>query len=303
MNIKQRVESKELKVYRILKNRKVLTVKEAEHLDRLEKGYEGEVRVDERVEKLSKEWLVLNDLQLEINNSEFQIDSVIIAQKTFLMFEIKNYEGDYYMEDDGQWYYINGTQIHKPVSQLERSEVLLRRLLRDHDYNIPIESYLIFVNPDFHMYNAPRNPKIIFPNQLNRFFDKLNKVPSYISEHHQKLAHKLFLLQKKESRFKKIPKYDYEELRKGVTCILCHCFYKKIEGSTLICACGNIEEVKFAVLRCIKEYRLLFPNRKITTSNISEWCNGIKSKRTIQRILSNNFKHILNGKSSHFIEK
>lgn len=123
INIKPRIESNELRMYRLLNSRKILLNEEATHLARLEKGYEGELLFDERVERLSKEWLVLNDMLFESNNTEFQIDSVIIAQKPILLFEIKNYEGDYYIVDD-DWYYINGTQIQNPVSQLERKEVL-----------------------------------------------------------------------------------------------------------------------------------------------------------------------------------
>ncbi|MBS4199996.1 NERD domain-containing protein [Bacillus sp. FJAT-49732] len=302
INIKPRIESNELRMYRLLNSRKILLNEEATHLARLEKGYEGELLFDERVERLSKEWLVLNDMLFESNNTEFQIDSVIIAQKPILLFEIKNYEGDYYIVDD-DWYYINGTQIQNPVSQLERKEVLFRRLLRELGYNIPIESYLLFVNPDFHLYNAPRNQSIIFSTQLNRFFEQLNKIPTNINEHYNKFAHKLISLHKTESRFTKTPKYTYGELRKGITCASCDSFNQKIVGSILECACGNTENVTSAIFRSIEEYNLLFPARKITTSNIYEWCNGIKSKRTIQRLLSNNYKHIRHGKSSYFIVK
>ncbi|MCR2822486.1 nuclease-related domain-containing protein, partial [Lederbergia panacisoli] len=164
-----------------------------------------------------KQWLVLNDMQLESNHSDFQIDSLVIAQKPILLFEIKNYEGDYYIEDE-QWYYMNGDKIQNPLSQLERSEVLFRRLLRDQGYNIPIESYLIFINPEFHLYNAPRNLPIIFPNQQNRFFEKLSKIPSNINDHHKKVAHKLISLHNEKPHFMKIPVYSFEEIRKGFIC-------------------------------------------------------------------------------------
>src|SRR5690606_18612486 len=130
MKIKALVESNELKGYRMLNSRKVLTGEDKEQLNRLEKGYAGEVFFNERVDGLSKEWFILNDLQLESNNSEFQIDSLVICQKHILLFEVKNYEGDYYIEGD-KWNYINGSSIQNPVHQLERTESLLRRLLQD----------------------------------------------------------------------------------------------------------------------------------------------------------------------------
>ncbi|MCR2822485.1 hypothetical protein [Lederbergia panacisoli] len=50
MNIKLRVESKELLVYRILDIRKGLSIDDAAHLARLEKGYKGEVIFDGRID-------------------------------------------------------------------------------------------------------------------------------------------------------------------------------------------------------------------------------------------------------------
>ncbi|MBW8351963.1 NERD domain-containing protein, partial [Bacillus sp. IITD106] len=296
-------ESKELKVLRILANRKVLSVEEAAQLANLEKGFEGELKFDERVGRLSKDWLVLNDLLLKSNNAEFQLDSILIAQKTILLFDIKNYEGDYYIED-GKWYYNNGKVIQNPVSQLERSETLFRRLLQEHGFNIPIESYLVFINPDFHLYNAPRNLPIVFPTQLNRFFDNLKKIPTKTNEHHVKLAQKIISLHQEEWPYSNIPKYYYEELRKGISCACCYSFKLESKRSILVCKnCGNIEKVEVAVIRSVEEYRLLFPDRKITSRNIYEWCNGIRSTETIRNILSKNYVRVGNTKSSYYEKK
>ncbi|MCJ8007636.1 nuclease-related domain-containing protein [Lederbergia wuyishanensis] len=285
MNIKSRVESDELKAFRILKSRKTLSTEEADQLARLEKGYEGELLFDERVNRLSKEWLVLDDLQLESNNTNFQIDSIIIAQKLILLFEIKNHEGDYYIED-GKWYYINGTPIQNPVNQLERSESLFRRLLQELGNNIPIESYIIYVNPDFHIYNTIRNLPIIFPNQLNRFFTKLDQLSSKVNGYHMRLAKKIASLHKIKSSYSNLPKYSYDKLRKGVICANCSSFNLESKRRVLTCKnCGTIE---------------IFPNQKITTSIIFDWCNGIRSEDTIRRVLLKHYAIKGNGKASYY---
>ncbi|MBS4195247.1 nuclease-related domain-containing protein [Lederbergia citri] len=303
MVIKTRVESRELMVYRILNSRKVLPFKDALHLANLEKGYEGERLFDERLRKIKNDWLVLNDLQLESNNNNLQIDSLLISEKMILMFEIKSYEGDCYIEEDN-WYYTSGTEIQNPVLQLERSEFLLRRLLRDLSYNIPIKTYLIFINPDFHLYNAPRNLPIIYPTQLNRFFDNLDNMQTIINEHHQKLAHILISLHKKDFPLNKIPKYTYEELRKGVICAACSSFNLESKKSFVVCEnCGNLEKIESAVLRNVDEFRLLFPEKKITTTEIFEWSKGIKTTETIQKILLKEFVQIGSTKSSYYVKK
>ncbi|MBW8349578.1 NERD domain-containing protein [Bacillus sp. IITD106] len=299
MKIKALVESNELKGYRMLNSRKVLTGEDKEQLNRLEKGYAGEVLFNERVDGLLKEWLILNDLQLESNNSEFQIDSLVICKNLLLLFEVKNYEGDYYIEGD-KWNYINGSSIQNPVHQLERTESLLRRLLQDQGHNnTPIESSVVFVNPAFHLYNAPRNLPIIFPNQLNRFFEKLNKIPAKTNEYHMRLAKKLLSLHK--NVMPELPNYSYEELRKGVVCANCYSFNLDSKRLVFLCKnCGTIENMTSAILRSVDEFTFLFPERKITTRSIFEWCDGIKSKGTIREVLLNNFILKGKGKSSYF---
>ncbi|MCR2823105.1 nuclease-related domain-containing protein [Lederbergia panacisoli] len=301
--IKQRIESRELKMYRSLKSRSVLSTDDAAHLARLEKGYKGELLFDERLGKISNNWLVLNDLQLESNNNDFQIDSLLIAHRPAILFEIKNYGGDYYIEGD-KWFYSNGSDIQNPVSQLERSEILLRRLLRDMGYNIPVESYLVFINPEFHLYNAPRNLPIIYPTQLNRFFDKLSKMQTNVSESHMKLARKIISQHKKDFPLKNVPKYSYAKIRKGVMCASCCSFNVVSNRSFVVCKdCGSFEKTEIAILRSVDEFRLLFPEKKITTSRIFEWTNGIKTTETIQKILLKEFIQIGSTKSSYYVKK
>jgi hypothetical protein len=77
MAYKERIESDELKVFRFLNNRMVLPSKEKKTFLYLEKGYKGEVMFDQLTdERLDpKKFLVLNDLRLATNSTNFQIDS------------------------------------------------------------------------------------------------------------------------------------------------------------------------------------------------------------------------------------
>ncbi|MBS4218220.1 NERD domain-containing protein [Bacillus sp. FJAT-49711] len=169
MQNNSRFEKDNLLILRVLKKRKNIAYKEKASLSRLEKGFIGERMFDDWVDKLTKKWTVLKDLQIKSNNSIFQIDSMIITQESILLFEVKNYEGDYYIEDE-KWYRVNGSEIQNPLLQLKRSESLLRILLQNLGYTVPIQAFLVFINPTFHLYHATRNPHIIFPTQLDRFF-------------------------------------------------------------------------------------------------------------------------------------
>ncbi|HEU5140824.1 MAG TPA: nuclease-related domain-containing protein [Bacillales bacterium] len=301
MILKSRTESEELKLLRFLDSRMKLSARDANDYWNHEKGYEGEEKFDTWLEDSSKDWLILNDLLLESNNTLFQIDSLVICQKKIYLFEVKNYEGDFYMDGD-RWYTLPSAEIKSPFLQLKRSESLFRRLLHDLGWNIPVESHLIFMNPHFYLYQAPLDLPAVFPNQLNRFMDKLKKEPSKLSQKHSAFAEKLLSLHLNESPYTRLPDFDYNQLKKGIVCPFCWSTFMELHGGFLICKeCGRKEKVDIGVLRSVKEFHALFPDRAITTNIIQEWCKIISTK-AIRRILLQNFKLVGHSKSAHYVE-
>jgi hypothetical protein len=277
-----------------------LPVKETNYLSSLQKGFAGEQKFDSLLENLSENWLIINDLLLEYNNTLFQIDSLLIADDTIKMFDVKNYDGDHYLEGS-KWYKGANNEIKDPLLQLTRCESLLRRLLHDLGFNTIIESKLVFVNPDFYLYQAPLNLPAIFPSQLNRFMNKLNMKTGKLKDRHFKLAQKLVSSHLKEVPFSRFSDYNYDQLEKGIACTCWHSFMRVDSKDTLVCnECGLKENVESAVLRNVEEFKMLFPEQKITTNAIHEWCKIITSKKTIRRILAKNFKLIRNGRSSYY---
>ncbi|MFC0414338.1 nuclease-related domain-containing protein [Cytobacillus solani] len=215
MVIKPRSESKELKLYRMLNMRMDLSVEEVQYYGSLEKGFEGEIQFDAWLESLpeSENRLILNDLLLECNHTTFQIDSLLLVDETLYVFEVKNYEGDFYIDENGRWLTLSKKEIKNPLLQLERSESLLRQLLQNHGIKTHIEPYVIFINPNFQLYQAPLGQPIIFPTQLKRFSKKLPVKPA--NRKGIQIAEKLLSIHLKESPFKRLPKYTYEQLKKG----------------------------------------------------------------------------------------
>ena len=115
------------------------------------------------------------------------------------------------------------------------------------------------------------------------------------------LADKLISLHIDDFPFKKLPSYKYNQLRKGIICLTCNSFSVAVEGLKCICLdCKYEELVADAVMRSTREFKLLFPNEKITTIAIYEWCKIIPSKRRINRILCKNFKQVKNNRWSYF---
>jgi len=301
MLIKPRYESEELKTLRCLNDRMHLSTKDATYYLNLEKGFSGEQEFDIWSEDLPDDWLILNDLLFEINNTVFQIDSALIDHQTIYLIEVKNYEGDFYIKDD-KWYTLNKSEIKNPLLQLERNETLFRQLLQELRINATIKSYIIFINPNFQLYQAPINHSIIFPTQLNRFKNKLSMKASKVKSTNFKSLEQLLSVHLDVSPYKKLPSYEYDQLEKGILCSECHTIIDNVQEEILVCArCGCIEGIESAILRSIVEYKILFPDRKITTSTIYNWCNGLKSKRTIRRVLFKNFKHMGINNASYYV--
>jgi len=287
---KSRTESKELQALRYLNTRMNLSSKDKQHYLYLKKGFEGEVMFDLLTETLQCECLILNDLLFKVNNTLFQIDSLIICSEALYLFEVKNYDGDYLYESD-KFYTKNKTEIINPLHQLGRSEALLRQLLEKLGYKLPINSSVVFISPEFTLYQAPINRPIIFPTQTKRYLQTLNNTPSKINTKHRMLADKLISLHLVDSPYHQLPPYDYKQLRKGISCVKCDSFSISVEGMNCICKeCGEEELVTASVLRSIEELIFLFPNQKITTNIVHDWCKVITSKKRISRILGKYLK-------------
>ena len=286
MPFKSRTESTELLILKSLNTRRGLSDKDKQHYFNLKKGYAGEVLFDSFTEKLQCECLILNDLLLRINNTTFQIDTLIIISEIIYFFEVKNYEGDYYYESD-RLYKKPKTEMNNPLNQLSRSESLLRQLFQSLGFNIPIDASVVFINPEFTLYQTPLNKPFIFPTQVNRYLKNVNKIPSKVKWKNKKsLADKLISLHIIDSPFMQLPSYDYDQLRKGITCVECTSFSISVKGQNCICEeCGHEEMVQAAVMRSVKEFKLSFLNQKITTNVIHDWCKVVNSKKRIRTIL------------------
>lgn len=168
MLLKSRVELLEITLLRSLNARMSLSDKDVRNYTRLKKGFEDEQKSDLWLEGLSEEWLVIHDLLLEHNNSKFQIDTLLISHDKIYPLDIKNFEGDYFVEGE-KWCTSTKKEMKNPVHQQNRCVILLRSLLRDLGYHNPLEPYLIFINPEFHLYITTINPSLVFHSQINRF--------------------------------------------------------------------------------------------------------------------------------------
>ncbi|MBP1932629.1 nuclease-related domain-containing protein [Ammoniphilus resinae] len=301
MLLKGRSESDELKKMRYLNMRMELPEKDKFYYSNLEKGYEGEVKFDQLTENLQEERIIINDLLLEVNNSYFQIDSLIISQGVIHLLDVKNYEGDYFIETDKLFAVKTRREYKNPVTQLNRSETLFRILLQNLRQKYIVEAFVIFINPEFTLYQAPMDQPIILPTQVKRFLRNLNETRSTLSAGHRKLAQKLISLHQTSNPFSMFPGYNYDELQKGIYCINCGSFHSYKKNYDLVCGkCGEFEKIESAILRSVEEFKLLFPGQRITTQSVSEWCTADLNNKTISRVLKKNYTSLGKAKNTYY---
>lgn len=301
MIYKPLIESKELILLRIINNRMNTSAKEKQYYYNQEKGFEGEKLFATSIEKLSNDWIIIHDLLLEYHNTLFQIDTLLIAQAHIYLFEVKNFEGDYYLDGD-KLLTLSEVEVKNPLLQLKRSASLLRQLLQKAGITLPIEANVVFINPEFTLYQTPKNVPVIFPTQLTKFLEKIEKNPSKLNKNHLNLAKQLVAMHITESPFSNLPEYTYDGLKKGMTCLGCGGFLTSLNRLNLICKkCGCIESVDSAVLRSIEEFRMLFPERKVTTNVVYDWCGGIGTEKTIRRLLTKHYQQQGYGRFTYFV--
>ncbi|OCA83100.1 hypothetical protein A8F94_18385 [Bacillus sp. FJAT-27225] len=298
---KARTKSEELKILEYLDSRMNLEEGDKNHLIALNKGYEGEVLFDKLTAGLTSQGIVLNDLRFKVKNTNVQIDTTIIFQKTLKFYEVKNHEGDYYFSED-KYFSWNGTEWANPLHQMRREETFYRLLLDEIGCNLKLEPSLLFINPAFTMYNAPFNEPIIYPTQLQRHMDMLNNVSSNLTSHHWSIADKLLSRHIEKSDFIQLPSYNFKTTRKGFTCAKCKNFSVYLIGrKILVCSlCTHEEGIEAAVLRSVEEIKLLFPDLPIGTGVVQQWC-VILSTKVIKAILDKHFRAICNNRWTYYI--
>lgn len=288
MAFKEREKPFRLLVMESLVNRMTLSRDDRNKYANWVKGYNGEVQFDSITEQLKCESIVLNDLYLTVRGKKFQIDTLLITAKCLYIYEVKNFEGEYYYENEKMYYERTKKEVFDPLYQIKNAESALRQLVDQMGYNLAIKKQIVFLNRDFALFQAPRNSGILLPGMLKSHFSMVNGISETLNQNHYRFAEEIKPMHMEGFSLHNVPYYRKELLKKGVTCFDCgsfiDCFTKK---ETCTCQyCGKKEVVSQTIMRHVQEYKRLFPNERITVSAICEWCDNQLSVRRIKYIFN-----------------
>lgn len=288
--------------YESLIPRTTLSPQEKQRYEQIHKGFIGEKKLEKYI--LSDDYrkiIPLYNNLFEVNETEIQVDCILVTADTLFLLEVKNYTGDYYIENGQISILQTGAEIFNPVSQLNRTELLFKRLLNEWQMNMKVQSYVVFINYNFMLYGVSSRHPMIFPSQIKRFLQKTNVNAPLLRKDIYQLARTLIARRKTRSFYERLPNYDMSQLKQGVYCGICFTKLNREGRSNFVCLrCDNNYEIEEAIIHAIAQFHLLFPHKKITTKQLTEWCGHVLSRDYIRRILNKNLKVIEKGSHTYY---
>lgn len=293
MIVKERNTPHRLLVMNTLANRMNLSRDDRNKHTNWIKGDEGEIKfIGLTRVRLTRDCLILNDLYLEVKGKSCQLDTLVVTAKGLSIYEVKNFEGEYYYQNEKMYHGRYEKEVYDPAYQIRNAESVVRQLLDQLGYNFAVKKYIVFVNPNFTLFGAPRNSGLILPSMIDSHFTAINEISGHLNQTHYQFAEEIKTLHKVDFSLRHVPYYDDKLLKKGATCVQCGKFINQFtKKRSCVCSnCGKEELVSHTIVRLAKERKLLFPNEKITVSVLLQWCDYQLSASRIRYILNKYFK-------------
>lgn len=284
MILQQRKPDIELLFFRALNKRTTLSTKDEAKLNRLEKGYAGELIYDEIYDKVINNIYTFRNIYLKIEDTTLQIDSLIVTDHGLIVHEIKNFQGLYEIINN-KWTIRQSPLTNDPVIQLKRTTNKLQSLNYTLQENMSIIGKLVFPNIEFNIESQDKeiSKQIIIRSQLRRYFHELKNFSStekakfyanYIAEN---IVENPFFNRK----------VNINDVKNGVYCLKCNSFnMKKLQFHFKCLDCQCMDTIHTHILRTLSDYNSLFYKEPITLSNLYEFIDGSVSKKSLTRVLS-----------------
>lgn len=216
---------------------------------------------------------------------------------------MKNYEGEFIYREESLYKINSKLEIINPLYRLTRSKLLFKQLLKELGYgHFSVEAYIVFINPNFTLYEAPHLPNLLRLSNLERHFKQIDVGLVPLKDDHQLLASKLCAQINPDNLDYNLPEYGYDSLEKGTSCLKCGRFIGKTVDKHYTCkSCGHQEPSNAAVFRHIQEYQRLFPTQKVTVSMIYDWCGRVPSRNRIRSVLQSRFQQKSVGRGVYYV--
>ncbi|MER2063188.1 MAG: hypothetical protein ABS873_00930, partial [Alkalibacterium sp.] len=199
--------------------------------------------------------------------------------------------GDYTMQSE-RLLTLSGQEVLNPLAQVNRSLVKLKQLFIQLQFETELTGAAVFVNPSFHLYRADAADAFVFPGQLPNYLRNISQKASHLSKEHRWLAEKLLDLDKRHTPYEKeLPTYDFQTMKKQLNCPVCGSQNVKLTQRSSCCRDSqHLSSLDSLCLSTIADLRSLFPDKKLTTALVYEWCGGRIGNKRVRQVLKRHFK-------------
>ncbi|KZE69272.1 hypothetical protein AWM68_03115 [Fictibacillus phosphorivorans] len=249
----------------------------------------------------NNEIIFLHNIRILHMDYYFQIDTLIMTTKFFIILEIKNYTGHLYFDDKfGQL--IRSTPDKKdffedPIQQVKRQKYHLNQILIKYNFpQIPIEPLVVISNKNSHVDCSTDYKEALtllikshkLHHKFNEFTRKHNKVLLTIKE--MKKIHKQ--LNKLNVPYDTDILNHFEikrgEIIVGVLCLDCNNKMERKRAGWICIKCSNYS--RDAHVAALKDYGLLISNQ-ITNKQCKEYLNLSSSDQAYYLLTSLNLPY------------
>lgn len=257
-----------------------------EQLGKFRSGFMGEQALDYFYRYLpNREIIFTHNIRIFHMDYYFQIDTLIMTSKFFILLEIKNYTGHLYFDDKfGQLIRTLNEKkdfFDDPIQQIKRQLYHLKKVIRNHNFpQIPIEPLVVISNKNSYIECSPGY------NEALTLIIKSHKLQNKFDEFTRKYSETLITIREMKKINKLLNKlnepYDTDilknleikpgELASGVLCLDCK-HNNKMERKAAIWTCikcGN--RSKNAHVFALRDYALL-RSLQITNKQCKEYLN------------------------------
>lgn len=278
-----------------LRQRSRLTPEEEQEYRRPLKGYEGEVEFDRFCDIFLNEKIpFLNDVDLCVNQSDTQIDKMILQGGLLCLVDIKNWQGNYRFENNN--WSINGKIISGNIcEQLNRSVGITQQGFNQAGISVKVIGVLAFIHSNAQIELVdPISTTVLMYNEIPKWLKSLR--PQAYDLRWENVIRHFQVSAYRQCRTTSLERFN--SLAKGIVCPHCGCLKaKKQERQKLICpSCGYVETKKVAFKRTICECGLIMHHQPLIKKMITQFIGEGYSQRYVTHILQESFELIPNTK-------
>lgn len=284
--LKNIVRPENVHYYAALKNRSEMSSEQQDDYVTKFYGYIGEMQFFNLVSSMNG--VVLWDVSLyHPYLKRAQYDVIVLFERRLIHYDVKNYKGSFQIEA-GQMKEQYGKKYKTPDDQLFRAEEIMRKILNEHGIPYEVESYVVFINQDFHLVGESPSHWLM-RGQLSRHL-KQYKHTNYNVEENKKVASFLLSQHNPKKNVDSPVRTPFSDINRGMKCPECLALqpvtYEKKKYHQ--CShCGASYSFHSLLTHNLQELFYL-KGEAFTLKEALEWC-GNPPRTSVHRILKKYF--------------